>query len=122
MTRSRPSPRSSSRSPASTMSAAQRLCRECQATINNADSRFGNIDTRLTSIEHADIRTADRLAAAEKLHETAAAAQAEILKRLEAIERDLTKYRGAWGSVMMVVTAVWAAIVVFKDYVSAHWK
>lgn len=91
-------------------------------TINNTEGRFGNLDTRLTAIEHADIRTADRLNAAEKTHAAFEAKQDKILERLERIEQDLTRYRGAWGTVMMVVTAVWAAIVVFKDYVSAHWK
>lgn len=104
------------------MSAGRLPCPECQVTINSTEGRFGNLDTRLTAIEHADIRTADRLTAAEKTHTQFEATQQEILKRLEAIEKDLTKYRGAWGTVMMVVTAVWAAIVVFKDYVSAHWK
>lgn len=122
MTRSRPSPRNSSRSQGNTTSVGRLPCPECQVTINNIEGRFGNFDTRLIAIEHADIRTADRLTAAEKTHTQFEATQQEILKRLEAIEKDLTKYRGAWGTVMMVVTAVWAAIVVFKDYVSAHWK
>lgn len=31
------------------------------------------------------------------------------------ILRDLNRYKGIWGGVIMVVTAVWALFVTFKD-------
>lgn len=70
-----------------------------------------------------------RLANMDSVHAEMKRTQHEILnmhgqqaKQLENLHAELSKYRGMWGAVVMTVTAMWAVIIVLKDWVAAHWK
>lgn len=52
--------------------------------------------------------------ALESLHELKAAQQQMLL--------ELTKYRGLWGGVMLVLTALGIVLSFFKDWVFSHLK
>lgn len=39
----------------------------------------------------------------------------ELQKTMEAINLKLARYEGKWGTVTFIGTALWAAVVVFKD-------
>lgn len=48
-------------------------------------------------------------------HQEAKANQQIIQEALLSIQRQLAKYSGAWGMLLMIVSALWAAFALFKD-------
>lgn len=47
----------------------------------------------------------------------------EVIKRLETLENqqrdlllELSRYRGSWGTILMIASALWGAFTIFKDY------
>jgi hypothetical protein len=81
--------------------------------------RLAAIETRLANMEgvHRDMRQTQ-----EAVREEFKKALDEHNERLTQIHLDLARYRGAWGSLVMVFTALWAVITLARDWVSAHWK
>jgi hypothetical protein len=41
--------------------------------------------------------------------------QDEILQKQQEILVKLARYEGGWGAVFMIVTALWSALLIFKD-------
>lgn len=52
----------------------------------------------------------------------AKANQQIIQEALLSIQRQLAKYSGAWGMLLMVVSALWAAFALFKDSIFKEHK
>lgn len=52
----------------------------------------------------------------------AKANQQIIQEALLSIQRQLAKYSGAWGMLLMVVSALWAAFALFKDSIFKEQK
>lgn len=78
---------------------------------------------------HEDVATHERLAAIEtrianmeSVHKTMMTAVAATNQQLTELHVDLAKYKGAWGTLVMVCTALWAVVALSKDWVLSHWK
>lgn len=43
-------------------------------------------------------------------------------EKLDAIHTELTRYKGAWGMLGLIVSSVVTALLLFKDWIRDHWK
>jgi hypothetical protein len=105
------------------MSAAARRSRDSRLDVYGEEiashERLASIETRLANMEsvHSEMRVTQDALRKEFKHALDAHNE-----RLTQIHLDLARYRGAWGSLVMVFTAIWAVVTLSRDWIMAHWK
>jgi hypothetical protein len=81
--------------------------------------RLAAIETRLGGMEsvHREMKHAQ-----EGFRKEIMEALSSSNERLTQVHIDLARYRGAWGTLVMVFTALWAVVTLSKDWITAHLK
>jgi hypothetical protein len=64
-----------------------------------------------------DVNTLERIAVLETRMDDVHDNMAYIRSKLESMDTDLTKYKGMWGAISMIASAIMAAVILFKDYI-----
>lgn len=64
----------------------------------------------------------ERLAVAEARIETLEGTNVKVLEKLEAIERQMTRYHGFLGGVAFLITGIGIAWNMFGEWIRAHWQ
>lgn len=83
-------------------------------TVYNEGERLAILELKTDSLhKRMDEQKQELKEAAAEVKSTLAerdakqdAVNSEVLKKLDAIETDLTRYRGTWGGIMLVLTAL----------------
>ncbi|MGD9590810.1 MAG: hypothetical protein AB7Q37_18590 [Pyrinomonadaceae bacterium] len=84
-------------------------------------ARKTKTETELDDILERVTRTEEELKHAGRMAETTHRETSEALdklgERLSKLESALTRYQGLWGGIMLVLTAVGAALAMFKGFI-----
>lgn len=59
----------------------------------------------------------ERIAVLETRIDTAIVSLSEISEKLALIEKDLVRYRGFWGAVTLIGSALFTVLLIFKDQI-----